>query len=141
VIVIIRVIVKEGVDKSNHPIQNPLLLLTEPRTRDNILGATTVSELISKIKKMCVYAKTTRSQLQMSVQRNPETCTLNIPLSMGNRSRDCSVGIATGYGLNGPCSIPGSARFSSSPQRPHRLWDPPSLLSSVHRDALCRGGG
>jgi hypothetical protein len=29
-------IVKEGVNKSNHPIQNPLLLVTEPRTRKNI---------------------------------------------------------------------------------------------------------
>jgi hypothetical protein len=26
---------KEDVNKSNHPIQNPLLLVTEPRTRDN----------------------------------------------------------------------------------------------------------
>jgi hypothetical protein len=32
----LREIVKEGVNKSNHPIQNPLLLVTEPRTRDNI---------------------------------------------------------------------------------------------------------
>jgi hypothetical protein len=32
----LRVIVKEGVNKSNHPIQNPLLLVTEHRTRDNI---------------------------------------------------------------------------------------------------------
>jgi hypothetical protein len=30
------VIVNEGVNESNHPIQNPLLLVTEPRTRDNI---------------------------------------------------------------------------------------------------------
>jgi hypothetical protein len=30
------VIVKEGVNKSNHPIQNPLLLVTESQTRDNI---------------------------------------------------------------------------------------------------------
>jgi hypothetical protein len=29
--------VKEGVNKSNHPIQNPLVLVTEPRTRDNII--------------------------------------------------------------------------------------------------------
>jgi hypothetical protein len=32
----LRVIVKEPVNKSNHPILNPLLLVTEPRTRDNI---------------------------------------------------------------------------------------------------------
>jgi hypothetical protein len=28
------VVVKEAVNKSNHPIQNPLLLVTEPRTHD-----------------------------------------------------------------------------------------------------------
>jgi hypothetical protein len=31
-----KVTVKEGVKKSSHPIQNPLLLVTEPRARDNI---------------------------------------------------------------------------------------------------------
>jgi hypothetical protein len=29
-------IVEEAVNKPNHPIQNPLLLVTEPRTHDNI---------------------------------------------------------------------------------------------------------
>jgi hypothetical protein len=33
-------------------------------------------------------------------------------------SWDSSVGIATGYGLDGPGLIPGSARFFSSPQCP-----------------------
>jgi hypothetical protein len=28
-------IVKEVVNKSNHPIQNPLLFVTDPRTREN----------------------------------------------------------------------------------------------------------
>jgi hypothetical protein len=35
----LRVIVQEGVSKSNHPIQNPLLLVTEPRTRDSMKPA------------------------------------------------------------------------------------------------------
>jgi hypothetical protein len=35
------------------------------------------------------------------------------------RNRDSSVGIVTGYGLDGPGSIPGSARFFFSPQRNH----------------------
>jgi hypothetical protein len=30
-------------------------------------------------------------------------------------------------------SIPGSARFVSSPQRPDQLWGPPSLLPSEYR--------
>jgi hypothetical protein len=33
----LREILKQGVNKSNHPIYNPLLLVTEPWTRDNIL--------------------------------------------------------------------------------------------------------
>jgi hypothetical protein len=35
----VRVIVKQGVNKSSHPIQNPLLLVTEPRTRDSTLAS------------------------------------------------------------------------------------------------------
>jgi hypothetical protein len=50
-----------------------------------------------------------------------------------SRSRDSSVGIATGYGLDdrgirfrvllGP-------RIFTSPRRPDRLWGPPSLISN-----------
>jgi hypothetical protein len=40
------------------------------------------------------------------------------------------VGIAMGYRLDGPGSIPGMATVFSFPQRPDRLWGPPSLLSS-----------
>jgi hypothetical protein len=43
-------------------------------------------------------------------------------------SLDSSVGIATGYGLDSPGSIPGMARCFSSPQCPDQLWGPPSLL-------------
>jgi hypothetical protein len=32
--------VKEGVNKSNHPIQNPLLFVTKPRTLENINKST-----------------------------------------------------------------------------------------------------
>jgi hypothetical protein len=40
--------------------------------------------------------------------------------------RDSSVGIATGYGLDGLGSIPGmSKRFLSPSRRPDRLWTPP----------------
>jgi hypothetical protein len=41
---------------------------------------------------------------------------------------DSSVGIATGYGLDGPGAVPGGARFFSSPQCPDQLWGPPNLL-------------
>jgi hypothetical protein len=51
------------------------------------------------------------------------------------RNRDSSVGIAPGYGLDGPGSIPGNARFSSSPQTssPDWLWGPRSFLSKGYR--------
>jgi hypothetical protein len=32
------VIEKEGANKSNHPIQNPLLFVTEPRAHDTIIS-------------------------------------------------------------------------------------------------------
>jgi hypothetical protein len=47
-----------------------------------------------------------------------------------------SVGIATGNELDSPGSIPNNVRFFSSPQRPDRLWGPPSLLYSGYRDCL-----
>jgi hypothetical protein len=46
-------------------------------------------------------------------------------------SRDSSVNIATVYELESLGSIPSTGKkFSSSPQRPDRLWGPISLLSS-----------
>jgi hypothetical protein len=54
-------------------------------------------------------------------------------------SWDASVGIATGYGLDGWSSIPGrDKRFFSSPQRPHRFCGPPSFLSSWYRELFPR---
>jgi hypothetical protein len=41
--------------------------------------------------------------------------------------QDSSVSIATDYGLDGRNSIPGTAKFFSSPQRPNRLLSSPSL--------------
>jgi hypothetical protein len=38
-----------------------------------------------------------------------------------------------GDGLDGRGSFPNMAKFFSSPQRPYRLWGPPSLLSSGYR--------
>jgi hypothetical protein len=55
------------------------------------------------------------------------------------RSRFFVIGIARGYGLDGPGSIPGSARFFSSLQRSDRLWSSPSLLSNVYRGLFSRG--
>jgi hypothetical protein len=39
-------------------------------------------------------------------------------------SRDSSVSIVTGYGMEGPGSIPGSVKFFPSPQRPDQLMGP-----------------
>jgi hypothetical protein len=57
-----------------------------------------------------------------------------------NRRRNSSVGIASDYWLTGRSSIPGRGkRFLSTPQRPDRLWGPPSLLSKGYRQLLLRG--
>jgi hypothetical protein len=48
-------------------------------------------------------------------------------------SRDSSVGIAAGYGLDHRHSSPGGGkRFFSSTQSPYRLWGQPSLLYNVY---------
>jgi hypothetical protein len=49
-----------------------------------------------------------------------------------------SVGIATVYGVDSKGSIPGSARFFSSSQRPDRLWGRPSLISDGYRGIFPR---
>jgi hypothetical protein len=59
------------------------------------------------------------------------SCTTSVKIyEMQHRtkSRDASVGIALGYGLDG-----GGWEFFSSPQRPERLWGPPSLLSNGYQ--------
>jgi hypothetical protein len=51
-------------------------------------------------------------------------------------SRDSSVGIATGYGLDDGgvgVRVPVGSRIFFSPRRPDRLWGPPSLLSNRYR--------
>jgi hypothetical protein len=51
-------------------------------------------------------------------------------------NRYSSFGITTGNGLDVPGSIPDSARFFSSPQRPDRLWGPPSLVFSGYWESF-----
>jgi hypothetical protein len=54
-----------------------------------------------------------------------------------DESRDSSVGIATGYGLDdrmtGVGFPAGAGNFFSSTRIPDRLWGPPSLLSNGYR--------
>jgi hypothetical protein len=58
------------------------------------------------------------------------------------RSRDSSVGIATGHGLDGRgvwVRVPVGSRIFSSPRRPDRLWGPPNILSNGYRDSFLGG--
>jgi hypothetical protein len=58
------------------------------------------------------------------------------------QSRDSSVGIATGYGLDDQglgVRVPVGARIFTSPCRPDRLWGPPSFLSNGYRRLFPRG--
>jgi hypothetical protein len=51
-------------------------------------------------------------------------------------SRDSSVGIATGYGLDDRVvgvRVPVGSRILSSPRCPDRLWGPPNLLSNWYQ--------
>jgi hypothetical protein len=63
----------------------------------------------------------------------------NLPIALicidilTTKSRDRAVSIATGYGLDDQwvgVRVPMGARIFSSPYRPDRLWNPPSLLSN-----------
>jgi hypothetical protein len=55
------------------------------------------------------------------------------------RSRDNSVGTATGNGLDGRGENLSRANIFPSPQRPDRLRGPPSLLSNEYRRPFLRG--
>jgi hypothetical protein len=54
-------------------------------------------------------------------------------------SRDSSVGIATGYVPDGQGSNPVRGMSFSSPQRPDRLWGPPSLYPMDTGGLFLRG--
>jgi hypothetical protein len=52
------------------------------------------------------------------------------------------VGIEIGYGLDDRgvgVRVPLGSRIFSSPRRPDRLWDPPSLLSNGYGDSILGG--
>jgi hypothetical protein len=56
-------------------------------------------------------------------------------------SRDASVGITTGYGLDRGVGfrVPVGSRIISSPSRPNRFWGPHSLLSNGYKGLFPRG--
>jgi hypothetical protein len=89
--------------------------------------------------------------LQLSIAYSPYVkrhcdCHTSLLFSRGSWeviwSRDSSVGIATGYGLDDRgvgVRVPVGSRIFSSPRRPDRLWGPHSLLSDGYRGLFHRG--
>ena len=68
--------------------------------------------------------------LKISARLTLRLCTELLFVLCLLRGPGSSVGIANDYGLDGPGSNPGGARFSVSPDRP---WGPPSLLYKGYR--------
>jgi hypothetical protein len=67
---------------------------------------------------------------------------LNCYIILLVRSRNSSVGIATGYGLvdrGVGVLVPVGSRIFSSSRRPDRLWGPPNLLSSGYPGGKAAG--
>jgi hypothetical protein len=57
-------------------------------------------------------------------------------------NRDSSVGIATGYELDGrgvEVRVPLGVRFFCSPRHPDGFWGPPSLLPNGYRGPFSEG--
>jgi hypothetical protein len=69
---------KECVNKSSHPVQNPLLFVTEPRTRENIitprvrvlLDELTLAELVKKLHRIRKFIALFKKSYHLSLSRN-----------------------------------------------------------------------
>jgi hypothetical protein len=143
---------------SGYPARTLVTVLTEPRGSPSNHGSRGY-DVANPVKRIMSYLDTvifTRS-LHTSVPvihlrsywsssdeiwyRNFSTTCRIVRNSTHKRSRDSTVGIATGYGLDGRVGVrvPVGARWFSTPRRPDRFWGPPSLLFNWYRELFPRG--
>jgi hypothetical protein len=85
----------------------------------------------------CLPANVVSLFVLRSLPSNGSTHYSNILMTDLSRSQDSTLGIATGYQLDGRevvVRVPVGSRFFSSPCCPHQFWDTSSLLSNGYQE-------
>jgi hypothetical protein len=112
----------------NHASMNPINTLRGQNAEFSTVtaGGAYSSHITSMWKTTCNFS---HNIAYVTLSETAMKCCLSVGYLIMNcdrNSRDSSVGIATGYGMDSLCSIPGT---DTSSQLPDRLWGPVGLPS------------